>query len=156
MEPQPNFHPHRSECTLASAIPPTNLDGLHSVTEGMRPLSLVPSHMSSHTATAGFDTVREPISGTTMNTLLAKHEKFTKVWKASETYRELHEFLTEVLCNIDKFQIKSCMCLCLGSLTADWPRVGGWDREEEWGDSYTTSLSQLVAFESWIELLSEH
>lgn len=100
--------------------------------------------------------MREPIPGITINTLLAKHEKFAKAWKASETYRELHEFFTNVLLNIDTFRIKLCLCLCLGSLTADWPRMEGCDRVEEQGGSCTTSLSQLVAFESWIELLSEH
>ena len=107
--------------------------------------------MDRPAALAPFDIVREPLPRTVIDKfdhLLAKHDKFTKAWKASEAYRELYDFFTDVLLNIDTFQIKSCMCLCLGSITAEWPHVEGWV------DPGTNSLSQLVAFESWIELLS--
>lgn len=92
----------------------------------------------------------EPAPGTSIDTLLAKHERFTEAWKASEAYRELHEFFTDVLLKINTFQIKSCMCLCLGSITAGRPCL------EDFDVPCTNSLSQLVAFESWVELLSEY
>lgn len=103
-----------------------------------RPAGLAPS-----------DIVRVPVPGMSIDTLLAKHEKFTKAWKASDAHRELHDFFNNVLLNINTFQIKSCMCLCLGSITAAWAHVEGWVNPG------VNSLSQLVALESWIELLSE-
>ena len=71
------------------------------------------------------------------------HEKFTKRWRSSIEYQKLRTFFNEVVLNLDAMQITSCMCLCLGSMT------------QPMGCSCCNwSLSQLVAFESWIEILS--
>ena len=155
MESQPGFDPDHSESTSASASPSPDLDVSSPIPEGVRPLSLKRLHMSEPSDSLRFETVRKPAPGTSIDTLLAEHERYTKAWKASDAYRELYEFFTDVLLNINTFQITSCMCLCLGSMTAQWPNVewlyrGGRDHP------CVRSLSQLVAFESWIELLSEY
>ena len=86
---------------------------------------------------------QEPIANLPSLSQVEKmHAKFTKAWKSSIEYQKLRFFFNEVLLKLDTVQITSCLCLCLGSVTepagcpcCNWP------------------LSELVAFESWIELL---
>lgn len=55
-------------------------------------------------------------------------------------------FFNQILLKQETLRINSCMCLCLGSFSADTTYPGY--------KLYKDSLSQLVAFESWVELLS--
>lgn len=69
-----------------------------------------------------------------------------KTWKESAAYQELSTFFNQTLLKQETLRINSCMCLCLGSFSADTKYPGR--------KSYKDSLSELVAFESWVELLS--
>lgn len=82
-----------------------------------------------------------PTQGFVFDTLVTKHEIFIKTWKTSKAHEEFRGFFINVLFRI------SCMCLCLRSLTADWPRAAGTKK-------YNQSMSQLITLESWIEFFS--
>lgn len=89
----------------------------------------------------------EPRAGVTHDLLVAHHEAFTHTWKASAVYERVCDlFRTRVLQNED-ITIDSCMCLALGSPSAEEPAT--------YGKSYNNSMSQLVVFESLIDLLSK-
>ena len=76
------------------------------------------------------------------------HQNFTKAWKASIEYQKIRHFFSEVLLNMENLQVTSCMCLCLGSLT--WNLGKPCNCQDCIGP-----MSQLVAFESLVELLSD-
>lgn len=88
------------------------------------------------------------MSGQSMHTLQQKYGKFTREWKASAAYKDIFKFFIDTLLKLDTIDIDSCMCLCLGSLSCERNSPG----EKE----YNRSMSQLVAFESLVELLSKH
>ena len=99
----------------------------------------------TYTATFGDPYKWFPYS-TTVDTLLEKHQTFTKIWKESAAYHDLRTFFTDTVLKIECFRITACMCLGLGSLSAVYGT-------KDPGDC-RSAMYQLVAFESMIELLS--
>ena len=69
--------------------------------------------------------------------------KIAKKWKASEMYKAVKNAFEQQLLKADNLRITSCICIGLGTMTAEF--IGRAD----------TSLSQLAALESMLELLSK-
>ena len=90
----------------------------------------------------------EPIAeGVSLESLIAKHRKYTDRWTGSSGYFACRELLTNTVLKQTNIQITQCMSLCLSSLSAERdPDLGG--------TKYSRPISQLVAFESWVDLLS--
>ena len=85
--------------------------------------------------------------GVSLESLIAKHQKYTDTWRSSSGYSACHELLTNTVLKQESIQITQCMCLCLGSLSGQVGMIC-------LGENYSRSMSQLVAFEGWVELLS--
>ena len=83
--------------------------------------------------------------GVDLETLSKKHKLFTEMWKDSPAYRDLAALFEDDILDNDRIKITACMCLCLGTLSGP-----SWLPN---GKSYNSSMSQLVAFESMVELL---
>ena len=92
-------------------------------------------------------TPHPPREGMSLETLSKKHQKCTIMWKKSAAFQDLLSFF-EVMLDDDSIDITACMCLCLGTLSGQsWTSVF---------DSCDAAMSQLVAFESMVELLREY
>ena len=91
--------------------------------------------------------ISEPRKGVTLESLSREHEKITKAWKASPEYRGLARFFEDQVLSNDSIDIASCICLCLGTLSGE-----GWTSKYR---AYDHSMSQLIVFESVVDLLSE-
>ena len=87
----------------------------------------------------------EPRPGVTFEILALRHERLTKAWKASKQYRDLVTFFTETILPNDNIKIDICVCLALGTLSGK-----GWTTTYR---AYDHSMSQLVAFQSLVEIL---
>ena len=87
-----------------------------------------------------------PRKGASLDTLETRHRQYTKKWRGSIDYRKFQVFFQDVILKVESLQVTSCMCLCLGSLTWD-THCRDCDRQGP--------MAQLVAFESWIEMLSK-
>ena len=85
--------------------------------------------------------------GMTMSILKEKFEKFNLRWRESAAYNDTEAWFDQTLPNLETMQIDSAVCLALGSFTGE-RSVQYALRDAE------RSLSQLVAFESWIDSLS--
>lgn len=91
-------------------------------------------------------TPHPPREGMSLKTLSKKHKKCTNMWKKSAAFQDLLSFF-EVMLDNDSIDITACMCLCLGTLSGQsWTSAS---------DSCDAAMSQLVAFESMVELLRE-
>lgn len=88
-----------------------------------------------------------PQEGVSLETLSKKHESYTETWKASAEYGDLVSFFKETVLRNNSVKITTCMNLCLGSLSGP-----SWTTEHNGVDH---AMSQLVAFESMVELLRE-
>ena len=78
----------------------------------------------------------------------AKHTDCTRRWRESAAYVQSADFIRSTVLSIEGAPIDRCICLGLGSLNPDEsPQLQGPDPRR--------SLSQLVAFESWVELFKE-
>ena len=87
----------------------------------------------------------QPIAeGVSLESLVAKHQKYTDAWTASSGYSACREMLTNTVLKQANIQITQCICLCLYSLSAD----------DSAPKHYNRSMSQLVALESWVDVLS--
>ena len=82
-----------------------------------------------------------------METLRARHWKFTQEHEASDLYLDIMDIFRDFILKQSSLEVRNCICVGLGSLS-------GRDVFEEF-DQSGQSLSQLVAFESMIGLLSK-
>lgn len=79
--------------------------------------------------------------------ITVKHQKYTDIWRGSEAYRASFNLIEQTLLKQKHLEISLCMCLGLGSFTGV--------HDKEFGEeSRNRALSQLVAFEGWVEQLS--
>ena len=77
--------------------------------------------------------------------MIAKHQKYTDAWTSSSGYSACREFLTNTVLKQANIHITQCMCLCLSSLST---------QAYECDKDYSRPMSQLVAFEGWVDSLS--
>ena len=89
-------------------------------------------------------TARPPRWGESLDKLRNKHKNLTKRWRVSAEHRELVVFLKSIL-DDGSVHITTCLCLCLGTLSGP-----SWTSRY---DSSSAAMSQLVAFESMVEIL---
>ena len=90
--------------------------------------------------------------------IAAQHERLAHQWKQRPQYKEIVDFFDQVLLKLDGFRIDRCMCVGMGSFTVSQFRTRWRDRNGNLCKGFgsrdvNVSFSQLVAFESWIELL---
>ena len=112
-------------------------DGWTHVVKGPRSnKALIPIDRNEHSLT----TVLDPL------TIAAKHTEYGRRWRESEAYKQSAGFIQSTLLPLENLYIDCCICLGLGSFTMDEPLL-------HHGPDPRRALSQLVAFESWIELL---
>lgn len=83
----------------------------------------------------------------TLDTLTAHLNAFTATFKASAVYEGVCNLFSSHVLQNRNITITSCMCLALGSPSAEEPSTHG--------KSYNNAMSQLVVFESLIDLLSK-
>ena len=81
--------------------------------------------------------------------LIAEHQLYTDEWRSSSDYFACHELLTNTVLNQSNIQITQCMCLFLHTLSGQSMLL-----REGAEKTYVRGMSQLVAFEGWVELLS--
>lgn len=82
-----------------------------------------------------------------METLRARHWKLTQEHKASDLYLDITGMFRDFILKQPSLEVTNCICLGLGSLSGK----DMYDSDDQSGQS----LSQLVAFEGMIDLLSE-
>lgn len=92
---------------------------------------------------------RPVLKDMTFNVITVKHQEFTRAWKKSSTYKACYRVIEETIFRQERLKITACMCLGLGSFTGVHHKKDG----PAWRDR---SLSQLVAFECWVDQLSIH
>lgn len=68
------------------------------------------------------------------------------MWKASPACQSIKQLLVDNVLTQDKLQISSCMCLGRGPMI-------NWEGNAYGKGFENRSLAQLVAFESWVEIL---
>lgn len=108
----------------------------------LRPTLYIQSRNNNPNPTA--QSVQE---GVNLESLSKKHKSYTYKWEASAEYRDLASFFKETVLRNDGMVITACMCLCLGTLSGpSWTTIH---------NSADFAMSQLVAFESMVELLRE-
>ena len=96
-----------------------------------------------------YSTWPAPIAeGASLESLIIKRQKYTATWKASTDSSTCHNLLNETVFKQDKLKITQSICLSLGSLS-------GKRQVFEGVKDYGRSMSLLVAFESWVEQLSQ-
>ena len=79
--------------------------------------------------------------------ITVKHQKYTDIWRGSEAYKASFNLIEQTVLPQKHLDVTICMCLGLGSFTG----VHGKEFGEE---NRNRVLSQLVAFEGWVEQLS--
>ena len=84
-------------------------------------------------------------AGVSLGSLIAKHQKYTDAWTSSSGYSACRELLANTVLKQANIEITQCMCLCLSSLSTE---------AHEFHKDYSRPMSQLVAFEGWVDLLS--
>lgn len=84
--------------------------------------------------------------GITFDTISARHQGFKDAWKLSAWYHACYKAIEETVFAQASLNITTCMCLGLGSFTGI--------RRKSKGHGRDVSLSQLVAFECWVDQLS--
>ena len=84
----------------------------------------------------------------TFDVVTVKHQKYTEIWRGSEAYRFLFKSIEQTALKQNRLEVSLCMCLGLGSFT-------GVHHKDIGEKSRNCSLSQLVAFEGWVEQLSK-
>lgn len=82
-----------------------------------------------------------------MESLIAKHQKYTDAWRSSSGFSACHELLTNTVLKQENIRVTQCMCLGLDTLS-------GRQMVPQGKKKYSRPMSQLVAFEGWVELLS--
>ena len=80
--------------------------------------------------------------------ITVKHQNYTETWRDSAAYRASFELIEQTVLKQNHLEVSICMCLGLGSFT-------GVHHEDIAEKSRNRSLSQLVAFEGWVEQLSK-
>ena len=112
---------------------------------------LVPGGEWKPPSLASLEQVHEgpTIAEISLEALIVKHQEYTDEWRSSSEYSACHKLLTNTVLNQSNIQITQCMCLCLDTLSGKsiTRRLGVETR-------YCCAVSQLVAFEGWVELLS--
>ena len=84
--------------------------------------------------------------GITFDTISAKHQEFKDAWKQSEWHQACYKAIEDTVFAQANLNITTCLCLGLGSFTGIQRKTKGHLRD--------VSLSQLVAFECWVDQLS--
>ena len=121
---------------------------LFSTAEGASLGSPIVGGISLASLSAGQPSLGSPVAeGVSLDSLIAKHQKYTDAWRTSSAYSECRELLINTVLKQKNIRITQCMCLCLGSLSTQ-QTVGRGKKK------YSHSMSQLVAFEGWVESLS--
>ena len=88
---------------------------------------------------------QDPIRrGTNLKTLTDLHITLRKAWEGSRQHLEFGTTITKAM-NSNALQITSCLCLGLGSLS----------RKRDTHESSARHMSQLIAFETSIEMLKQ-
>ena len=82
----------------------------------------------------------------TFDTISARYQESKNAWLQSAWYQASYKAIEETVFAQANLNITTCMCLGLGSFTG----IHG-KRETDWRDR---ALSQLVAFECWVDQLS--
>ena len=85
--------------------------------------------------------------GMTMETLRARHWKFTQEHRASDLYLDIMDIYRDFILKQSSLKVRNCICVGLGSLSGR-NVFEGFDQSGQ-------SLSQLVALESMLGFLSE-
>lgn len=80
-----------------------------------------------------------------LGTLEALHREQMGLWKNSAAHKTCTTLLQDVILKQENLKIKTAMCLGLGSISEK--------REYPFDDVTGRSMSQLVVFESWLEIL---
>lgn len=121
---------------------------LFSTAEGASLGSPIVGGISLASLSAGEPFLGPPVAeGVCLDSLIAKHQKYTDAWRTSSAYSACRELLINTVLMRKNIRITQCMCLCLGSLSTQ-QTVGRGKKK------YSHSMSQLVAFEGWVESLS--
>lgn len=94
-------------------------------------------------------------SSLTLQTLAEKHRELTAEWRASPTYRNCFEAIEATVLQQKKLNIDRCICLGLGSFTCNPYVFVDSLGTTTYSERRDMSFSQLVAFEGWVEQLSE-
>ena len=82
-----------------------------------------------------------------LSTLQGLHHNLMEAWKSSAAYDACCTLFQDVILKQEGLKITSCMCIALGSISQKFG--GGIERDRR-------SMSQLVVFETWLELLGAY
>ena len=83
----------------------------------------------------------------TLGTLIERRASYTRQWLGSDSYQVYADFFKNVILQSENIVINQAMCLGLGSLS-------DLVHDDE-TSTHESGMMQLVAFESWLDLLGK-